>query len=147
MGGSAGLIYGVYKVRGGERQRSGEVLAAVTADPRPVQGCRTIPLGVLGDAACASPDFATRFFEDGMTHEALRAAPCLRFDRWDGLQVRWAKDTFGFEFDAPTYTVASTHAVLDLAPAGVAWGMLPGIGSRRAIAPPTPRRGANASPF
>lgn len=108
-----------------DRLRSGDVLAAVTADPRTVQGCRTIPLGVLGYAACASPGFATRFFEGGMTHEALEAAPCLRFDRRDGLQVRWIKDTFGLEFDTPTYTVASTHAFLDLALAGVAWGMQP----------------------
>ncbi|WP_019995427.1 LysR family transcriptional regulator ArgP [Aureimonas ureilytica] len=108
-----------------DRLRSGEVLAAVTADPRAVQGCRTFRLGALGYAACASPDFATRFFEGGMTPEALGAAPCLRFDRRDGLQVRWVRDTFGVEFDAPTYTVASTHGFLDLAIAGLAWGMQP----------------------
>ncbi|WAP71116.1 hypothetical protein [Jiella pelagia] len=68
--------------------RSGEVLAAVTADPCSVQGCRKIPLGPLRYAACASPDFVERFFKDGLTPEALATAPCLRFDRRDGLQAR-----------------------------------------------------------
>ncbi|ORE93252.1 LysR family transcriptional regulator ArgP [Aurantimonas sp. 22II-16-19i] len=108
-----------------DRLRSGEVLAAVTADAKPVQGCRTFALGALRYAACASPDFVARFFADGVNAEALSRAPCLRFDRRDGLQRRWARETLGIEFDAPTYTAASTHAFLDLALAGLAWGMQP----------------------
>ncbi|WP_294643672.1 LysR family transcriptional regulator ArgP [uncultured Aureimonas sp.] len=108
-----------------DRLRSGEVLAAVTADPRPVQGCRTLRLGALRYRACASPEFARRYFRGGVTREALSSAPCLRFDRRDRLQARWAEDVLGFEFDAPTFTVASTHAFLDFARAGLAWGMQP----------------------
>jgi LysR family transcriptional regulator (chromosome initiation inhibitor) len=108
-----------------DRLRSGEVLAAVTADPRPVQGCRTLRLGALRYLACASPEFAARFFRGGVTRETLSSAPCLRFDRRDRLQARWAREALGFEFDAPVYTVASTHAFLDFALAGLAWGMQP----------------------
>lgn len=107
------------------RLRSGEVLAAVTADAGSVPGCRTVPLGALRYAACASPDFVARFFTGGVTGEALSKAPCLRFDRRDMLQTRWAKETLGIEFNAPTYTAASTHAFIDLAVAGLAWGMQP----------------------
>lgn len=108
-----------------DRLRSGEVLAAVTADARPVQGCRTMPLGALRYAACASPDFVKRFFEQGLTAEALATAPCLKFDRRDFLQARWVKQALGVEFDAPIFTVASTQAFLDLALRGVAWGLQP----------------------
>jgi LysR family transcriptional regulator (chromosome initiation inhibitor) len=107
------------------RLRSGEVLAAVTADAQSVPGCRTIPLGALRYAACASPDFVTRFFAGGVTKEALSKGPCLRFDRRDRLQMRWAKEMLGLDFDAPVYTAASTHAFIDLALAGLAWGMQP----------------------
>ncbi|WP_417584153.1 LysR family transcriptional regulator ArgP [Pelagibacterium sp.] len=108
-----------------DRLRSGEVMAAVTADARSVQGCRTFPLGSLRYAACASPDFVARFFPSSMTAAELAKAPCLRFDRRDGLQARWARQTFSVELDAPTYAVASTHAFIDLAIAGLAWGMQP----------------------
>lgn len=116
------------------RLRSGEVLAAVTADAGLVPGCRTTPLGALRYAACASPDFVMRFFAGGVTGEALSNAPCLRFDRRDRLQMRWAKETLGVEFDAPTYTAASTHAFLDLAVAGLAWGMQPIMLAEKQIA-------------
>ncbi|KQT47444.1 LysR family transcriptional regulator [Aureimonas sp. Leaf454] len=108
-----------------DRLRSGEVLAAVTAEAGTVPGCRTIPLGAQLYAACASPAFAATFFPDGVDEGGLATAPCLRFDRRDGLQARWALDTFGIAFDAPRYTAASTHAFLDLALAGLAWGMQP----------------------
>lgn len=108
-----------------DRLRSGEVMAAVTADATSVQGCRTIPLGSLRYAACASPDFVARYFPNSITAAELAEAPCLRFDRRDGLQERWAREAFGIELDAPTYSVASTHAFIDLAIAGLAWGMQP----------------------
>lgn len=108
-----------------DRLRSGEVLAAVTADASALQGCRTVPLGALRYAACASPDFVARFFGGGVTADALARAPCLRFDRRDGLQARWAEKALGLRLDAPTTSVASTQAFLDLAVAGLAWGMQP----------------------
>ncbi|WP_099867297.1 LysR family transcriptional regulator ArgP [Pararhizobium haloflavum] len=108
-----------------ERLRSGEVMAAVTAEAGTVQGCRTVPLGSLQYAACASPEFVSRFFPNGTTATQLTKAPCLRFDRKDGLQARWVRRKFDIELDAPTYSVASTHAFIDLTIAGLAWGMQP----------------------
>src|ERR1700679_643561 len=63
------------------RLRSGEVLAAVTADPVPVQGCRTVALGALRYIATASPAFVARHFAGGVTADALAKVPALRFDR------------------------------------------------------------------
>lgn len=106
-----------------DKLRSGEVLAAVTADPDPVQGCKTIALGTLRYAACASPDFVHRHFADGMTAAALAAAPYLRFDRRDMLQHRWAKDAHGVELAGPTHWVPSPQGFVDLALRGLGWGM------------------------
>lgn len=108
-----------------ERLRSGEVLAAVTADPGAVQGCRTVPLGVLRYAACASPGFVARHFPGGVTADALTKAPQLRFDNRDMLQARWMAAFHGTEQACPVHRVPSTHAFLDLALAGLAWGMQP----------------------
>lgn len=107
------------------RLRSGEVLAAVTADPGPVPGCRTVGLGALRYVACASPAFMARHFAGGVTAAALAAAPCLRFDARDHLQARWARTAHGVELSAPTHRVPSTQGFLDLTLAGMAWSLDP----------------------
>lgn len=108
-----------------DRLRSGEVVAVVTADPAPVQGCRTVPLGNFVYAACASPDFCARFFDAGVDAQALARAPQLRFDRRDRLQTRWMEEAHGCAPDAPTHWVPSTHGFLDLTLAGLVWGLHP----------------------
>lgn len=107
------------------RLRSGEVVAAVTADPEPVQGCRTLPLGALRYVPTASPAFVRRFFPDGLDASALAVAPALRFDRKDGLQARWARAALGVELAAPTHWVPSSQGFVDAALAGLGWGMNP----------------------
>lgn len=108
-----------------ERLRRGEVLAAVSADPKPVPGCKTIALGALRYVACASPAFMARYFKHGVQDESLARAPLLRFDRRDRLQDRWAQAAYQTELHAPVHWVPSTHGFLDLALAGFAWGMQP----------------------
>ncbi|MBK1661752.1 ArgP/LysG family DNA-binding transcriptional regulator [Paracraurococcus ruber] len=108
------------------RLRSGEVLAAVTADPVPVQGCRTVPLGAMRYAAVASPGYLRRHFPQGVDAAALAHAPLLRFDRRDGLQARWAQAALGLAgLDAPAHWVPSSQGFVDGALAGLGWGMNP----------------------
>jgi LysR family transcriptional regulator, chromosome initiation inhibitor len=108
-----------------ERLRSGEVLAAVTADPVPVPGCRTLTLGALRYIATASPDFMRRHFATGVTAAALGQAPVLRFDRRDRLQQRWAQDVCGTTLEAPVHWIPSTRGFVDATLAGLGWGMNP----------------------
>jgi LysR family transcriptional regulator (chromosome initiation inhibitor) len=108
-----------------DRLRSGEVLAAVTAESEPVQGCRTVLLGVLRYAACASPDFTNRHFRAGVNADTLAKAPHLRFDQRDFLQARWAREAHGLDLRAPVHWVPSAHGFLDLAVAGLGWGLQP----------------------
>lgn len=108
-----------------ERLRRGEVVAAVSADPKPVPGCKTMALGALRYVACASPDFMMRYFSQGVEKAALTRAPFLRFDRRDQLQTRWAREAYQVELTAPVHWVPSTHGFLDLTLAGLAWAMQP----------------------
>ncbi len=108
-----------------DRLRDGEVLAAVTADPVPVQGCRTRSLGALRYAAVASPDFARRHFPHGLDAGSLALAPVLRFDRRDRLQARFARAAAGVELAAPTHWLPSTQGFVDAALAGLGWGLDP----------------------
>lgn len=108
-----------------DRLRAGQVIAAVTADAEPVQGCRTTRLGALRYAACASPAFVAAHFPDGVTADALARAPHLRFDRRDRLQERWARDHFGIELTSRAHWIPSTDGFLALAVAGLGWNLQP----------------------
>jgi LysR family transcriptional regulator, chromosome initiation inhibitor len=108
-----------------DRLRSGEVLAAVTADPTPVPGCKSYPLGSLDYAAVASPAFMARFFADGVAPDSLNAAPMLRFDRRDQLQARWAMEAWGIKLSPPTHWAPSTPGMLDMTLAGLGWATTP----------------------
>lgn len=114
-----------------ERLRDGEVLAAVTADPAPVVGCKTYPLGAIEYVATASPAFMARVFPGGFGADRLRHAPLLRFDRRDGLQARWAQEALGVQPEGPVHWTPATQGMLDMNLAGLGWAMTP-----RALAQP-----------
>lgn len=106
--------------------RRGEVAAAVTAHPGPLQGCDTIPLGALRYRATASPAFATRWFTGGVTEAALTRAPALVFSEKDRLQNLWiAARGLGLRAGFPAHRLASSQGFVDACLAGLGWGMNP----------------------
>ncbi len=108
--------------------RRGEVVAAITAHPGPLQGCDTIPLGALRYRTTATPAYMARWFPQGVTPEALSHAPALTFSEKDRLQERWvARQTAGKARRAafPSHRMASSQAFVDASLAGLGWGMNP----------------------
>jgi LysR family transcriptional regulator, chromosome initiation inhibitor len=110
-----------------DRLRRGEVVAAITSHPGPLQGCDTIPLGALRYRATASPVYVKRWCPDGVTPKDLAKAPALTFSEQDRLQTRWvASQTPGNQRPAfPTHRMASSQAFLDACLAGLGWSMNP----------------------
>ncbi|NUB46168.1 LysR family transcriptional regulator ArgP [Fertoebacter nigrum] len=107
--------------------RRGEVAAAITGHPGPLQGCDTIPLGTLRYHATASPGFVARWLPDGPTVQALEKAPALTFSDKDRLQADWLRAVTGRRFAFPTHRMASSQAFVDAALAGLGWGMNPAL--------------------
>lgn len=105
--------------------RTGAVLAAVTSSAKPVQGCRSIPLGHMPYVATASPAFVRRWFPDGVTAEALGRAPCMTFNRKDRLQSEWVRQVCGHAVEMPRHWLPSSQAFVAGALAGLGWGMNP----------------------
>jgi LysR family transcriptional regulator (chromosome initiation inhibitor) len=105
--------------------RRGEVLAAVTASAKPVQGCDSTPLGALRYIATASPAFVRRHFPEGLDDASLARAPRLTFNSKDRLQMQWTRQAFGTEIASPTHWLPSSQAFIDAALAGLGWGMNP----------------------
>lgn len=105
--------------------RRGEVVAAITAHPGPLQGCDTVSLGALRYRATASPGYRDHWFAQGVTPDALAKAPALTFSDKDQLQTRWATARGLARPALPTHRIASSQAFVDACLAGLAWGMNP----------------------
>ncbi|MBT2549031.1 ArgP/LysG family DNA-binding transcriptional regulator [Arthrobacter sp. ISL-65] len=104
--------------------RSGDAVGAITADPRPVQGCTIRALGTMVYRAKASREFAARWFPDGPTPEALAAAPVMQYDRKDTHQLavlaRIAPDA-----TPPQHFIPDSVQYVESIHAGLGWGMVP----------------------
>jgi LysR family transcriptional regulator (chromosome initiation inhibitor) len=107
--------------------RRGDVVAAITGHPGPVQGCDSHALGVMRYVACASPAFAARWFADGVTPAALARAPAITFNLKDRLQSDWVLAALGRRVTLPSHWIASSKGFVDAALAGLGWGMNPDL--------------------
>lgn len=108
--------------------RRGEVVAAITSHPGPLQGCDTGPLGLLRYRATASPGYMARWFAGGVTAQTLSRAPALTFSDKDRLQEHWVtRQTGGGARRAafPSHRMASSQAFVDACLHGLGWGLNP----------------------
>ena len=103
--------------------KSGEVAAAITSHPGPLQGCDTAPLGRLRYRATASPAYVARWFAKGITADSLTKAPALRFNDKDRLQAQWAARQTGQSLPLPSHRLASSHGFVDACLCGLGWGL------------------------
>lgn len=106
--------------------RDGRVLGAVTAERRPVQGCRVFPLGTMRYLAQASPGFVQKWFPEGPTAEALSRAPSLAYNRKDDATEQFLNQQLGLgEIPLRAHHLPSPHAYLDACLGGLGWGLNP----------------------
>ncbi|GAB3268220.1 LysR family transcriptional regulator ArgP [Sinomonas notoginsengisoli] len=104
--------------------RSGDAVGAVTADPRPVQGCSVRPLGTMVYRAKASAEFVARWFPSGATPEALAAAPVMQYDRKDSHQLALLARVAP-EATPPQHFIPDSVQYVEAVWAGLGWGMVP----------------------
>ncbi|WP_166354938.1 LysR family transcriptional regulator ArgP [Phytoactinopolyspora limicola] len=113
--------------------RDGSVMAAVTTEHRPVQGCRVELLGAMRYRAVAAPDFAHRYLgrppggsaPAGWALGGLAVAPALIFNRKDGLQDRFLRDVLGMVGEPPVTYLPSSWGFVEAARRSLGWGMVP----------------------
>lgn len=105
--------------------RSGAVMAAITSDAAPVQGCRSTRLGVMRYRPMASPAFVERWFADGVGTSSLAEAPVVVFDRNDDLQDAYLRQRCRRGVDPPRQHVPASSQFAEAIMLGLGWGMLP----------------------
>lgn len=101
--------------------RRGEVLAAVTTEPQPVQGCAAEPLGSMRYVPLVAPALLARHAADAVVD--LGAMPMMRYNAKDDLQ-RLALSGAGLDVTPPTHLAPSFDGFHRSVRAGLGWGML-----------------------
>jgi len=96
--------------------RAGTVMAAVTSQHVPVQGCRVEKLGAMRYLAVVAPalhpvDFAT--------------TPVILLNRKDGLQHRFLAAAAGRRVDPPIHYVPAVTAFVEAVRLGLGWALIP----------------------
>jgi LysR family transcriptional regulator (chromosome initiation inhibitor) len=100
--------------------RRGEVLAAVTSDAVPVQGCTTEPLGVLRYFPAATPAFAARY-RTGRSPDWARM-PVVVFNEKDRLQDNLLGDR---PRPSVVHRVPTSADFLEAVCLGLGWAAIP----------------------
>ena len=102
--------------------RRGDVLAAVTSEPTPVQGCSVTRLGTLRYVAAATPALLERHRRGDRTDWA--ALPMVDFNEKDSLQLS-ALRRRGRALPRVVHRVPTSADFLEAVRRGLGWGMLP----------------------
>ena len=108
-----------------ELLRAGSVMAAITTDSRPVQGCTVVRLGTMRYRPMATPGFVRQWFPEGVTTVALASAPVVVFDRKDQLQDRYLRSRSRARLDPPRHFIPGSQDFVAAVRLGLGWGMVP----------------------
>jgi len=111
--------------------RDGSVLAAITTDGSPIQGCRVMALGSMAYLAVASREFVQRYFEGGVDGQSLAKAPMITFDARDALQCRFMRKFVNQTPSPPTHFIPSSTGFVEASRRGVGWCMVPELMAAR----------------
>lgn len=108
-----------------ELLRDGTVMAAITTEQRPVQGCTSTRLGVMHYRPMASPEFFRQWFRDGVDERTLVAAPVVVFDHKDDIQHRYLRAFSRTTLTPPQHFVPVSADFAEAVRLGFGWAMLP----------------------
>ena len=106
--------------------KDGKVMGCISTIEQPMQGCRIEYIGRMNYRMMAAPEFAARWFPNGLAIENVRRAPAIIFDRQDELHHKLLYQALE-EVPAaiPTNYVPSVEKFAEFIALGLAYGMLP----------------------
>jgi LysR family transcriptional regulator (chromosome initiation inhibitor) len=105
--------------------RSGDALAALSTSRLDIPGCRRVPLGTMEYAAIASPEFCSRYFNEGVNSDTLAKAPSIAFDPKDTLPDQWMSVCTGRTPELNSHQVPSFEGHMICATDSVGWAIMP----------------------
>ena len=111
--------------------RNGEVLACISSEKTPVQGCRVLHLGTMTYRMVAAPAFRAAYFPEGFDREGLPEAPAVIYNHKDDLHTRFLTQQFDSDCirTVPAHYLPSPEQFLGVILDGRAYGMVPDLQS------------------
>ncbi|MCO6523591.1 MAG: LysR family transcriptional regulator ArgP [Candidatus Schmidhempelia sp.] len=106
--------------------RLGTVVGAISIQSQPLPGCLSSRLGALDYIFVASPEFAKKYFPNGVTRSSLLRAPAVAFDHLDDMHQAFLQENFNLAPGSVTcHIINSSEAFVQLAKQGSACCMIP----------------------
>jgi len=105
--------------------KQGRVDMCISTHAKPMAQYEAVYLGKMTYNMVASPRFAERYFPDGLTRAALRAAPAVFFDEKDSMHRDFLQQTQKFSEAVPTVYMPSVLGYKIAITAGFGYGLLP----------------------
>jgi LysR family transcriptional regulator, chromosome initiation inhibitor len=106
--------------------RLGTVVGAISIQSQPLPGCLSSQLGALDYIFVASPEFAEKYFPNGVTRSSLLRAPAVAFDHLDDMHQAFLQENFNLAPGSVTcHIINSSEAFVGLAKQGSACCMIP----------------------
>ena len=109
-----------------EKLKTGEAIGAICTNTEPLKGYRAFKLGNMEYCLVSSPEFADKYFSNGVTKRSLVMAPGVSYDHKDDLHQRYIAKHFKLQAsDYYCHSVRSSEAFVELAKQGVAYCLVP----------------------
>ncbi|MGB0833874.1 MAG: LysR family transcriptional regulator ArgP [Psychrobium sp.] len=109
-----------------EALRSGQATGAVSCFEKALPGYQSFELGDVTFILVCSPEFAKRYFPNGITKDSLRFAPGISYDPNDDMHVKFIEQHFNIQArDYYCHSVRSSQAFVELAKQGAAYCLVP----------------------
>ncbi len=106
--------------------KNGEVVGCISTRENPLQGCKTDYLGRMNYHMLAAPQFAKKWFPNGLTIAEAYRAPAIVFNRKDELHHKLFKLVLGEVPESlPVNYIPSAEKFVDVIDRGIGYGMLP----------------------
>ena len=106
--------------------RDGEVVGCISAQGKPIQGCRIDAIGLMHYHMYATPEFAGQWFPNGLSLANACNAPAIIFNRKDELHQKLFLRAFGeVPEPIPASYIPSSEKFADAIALGLGYGMLP----------------------
>lgn len=109
-----------------ELLKKGEVFAAVSSQQKSFAGVKVEPIGTIDYILCSTREFKKNNFKGGLNKNNLQRAQCIDYDERDTMHGDYVKAHFNVNRnDYPCHRIRSSEAVVHMALAGLAYGLIP----------------------
>lgn len=110
------------------------VWGCVSTRESSAHSCTMTPLGNMQYSLCCTPDFFQKWFSKGLTINAVKQAPIIRFNRNDFLNDIFFNRLFGINSpNRSEFFVPSSEKFMEFILAGITCGLVPQLQCRQHI--------------